>query len=87
MNNLPKEILILIFEYLSIKQLIKMELVNKKFKKIIRENKWTNLKNIAQNPKPKNLEKFIINHNFANYKSSEISDNLLKFLGNYFILL
>ena len=54
MEKLPQEIIILILEYLSFEELLKMELVNKQFKKIIRKNKWENLtinfiKNIGKN--------------------------------------
>ena len=43
MEKLPQEIIIEILEYLSFEELLKLENVNKRFLKIIRENKWKNL--------------------------------------------
>ena len=42
MEKLPQEIIIEILEYLSFEELLKLENVNKRFLKIIRENKWKN---------------------------------------------
>ena len=42
MEKLPQEIIIEILEYLPLKELLKLENVNKRFLKIIRENKWKN---------------------------------------------
>ena len=88
MEKLPQEIIIEILEYLPFQELLKLELINKQFKKIIRENEWKKLM-VSFNENmidTKLLEKFITNHNFINYdfKGCEIIiiDKILKFLKN-----
>ena len=85
MEKIPQEIIIEILEYLPLQELLKMEQINKQFRKIIRENKWKNLivyinKNMDD---VKLLKKFITNHNFINYDFKDceiITDKILKFL-------
>ena len=78
--DIPKEILIEILEYFSVQELIKLELVNKQFLKIIRSNEWPNL---TIKFSKINL-KLIKNHSFINFdlSASNITDKQLRYLSN-----
>ena len=82
-NELPSEIVLIIFNFLSIQDLIKIELICHKFNKIVKNNNWENitikLKDIQ------NIKHIITNYNFVNYDFSgcyQITDESVKMLGN-----
>jgi hypothetical protein len=75
------DILVIIFDCLPLKNLIKLELVCKNFKNIIRSHKW----NIQIRLYDMNKIKFVINnYNFVNYDLSYsfIDDDIVKKLGH-----
>ena len=47
--NLPYELIVNIFKYLSLPDLIKMEKINKKIKKIIVTNHWSHIVKMGKN--------------------------------------
>ena len=79
MEALPIEIIIEIFNYLDIKNLIKMQF-SKKMKKIVRENKWKKI--TVKLVKKHNMENVKNNYSFIKYdlNESKITDKtLIKF--------
>src|ERR1700722_2207010 len=81
-NELPSEIVLIIFNFLSIQDLIKIELICHKFNKIVKNNNWENI--TIKSKDIENIKHIITNYNFVNYDFSEsnITDENVKMLGN-----
>ena len=64
-NELPLEIVLIIFNLLSIQDLIKIELICHKFNKIVKNNNWENI--TIKSKDIENIKYIITNYNFVNY--------------------
>ena len=83
MLDLPYNLLKVILNYLELKDLLNIELINKFFCKFIRENNW----NIEIYANPRNYDKFkklIINHSFESYIFHDLGNinKFAKYLNN-----
>ena len=81
MEALPIEIIILIFGFLDVKNLKKME-ISKKMRKIVRDNKWKEV--TVRLIKVENIKNVINNYSFMNFtlRKSKITDEILFKLKN-----
>src|SRR5271156_5168816 len=70
-DNLPIEIIIEIFENFSLKELIKLERVNKLYKQLIRTNTWNHF--IVKLNSNKSIGYVIKNYRFKKYDCSNSS--------------
>ena len=73
MMELPAEILHIILGYLTLKELMKLKLVNKFFCEFIKKNKW-NTELVITNKNMNEVEKFMENHRFSIYTINNNSD-------------
>ena len=64
--NLPNDMLLIIFQYLNLKDLLNLKLVNKHFCEFVKNNEWNVKIKFNKYVDRKNIDNFLENHKFVN---------------------